>query len=286
MLAEGIHSIADTGNQILLLVGGRRARRTATSEHPFGFGRERYIAAFLVSIILFSLGGLFSLYEAFHKYEEVHAGHPNELLDGPWWWVPLVVLFGAMIAESFSLRTAIKESSHAKGNQGWLRFIRTSRSPELPVILLEDVAALLGLAFAFIGVGLTVLTHDGIWDVVGTAFIGVLLIAVAIILAIETQSLLVGESATPEAVKRIERALTLSDGVERIIHLKTLHMGPEEVMVAAKIAVEPTESAERVADVINGAETAIRSADPLVTAVYIEPDIWRGADATQPNEEA
>ena len=154
------------------------------------------------------------------------------------------------------------------------------------MILLEDVAALLGLAFAFIGVGLTVLTHDGIWDVVGTAFIGVLLIAVAIILAIETQSLLVGESATPEAVKRIERALTLSDGVERIIHLKTLHMGPEEVMVAAKIAVEPTESAERVADVINGAETAIRSADPLVTAVYIEPDIWRGADATQPNEEA
>ncbi|WP_028707375.1 cation diffusion facilitator family transporter [Propionicicella superfundia] len=286
MLAEGIHSVADTSNQLLLLRGGRSARKAATEEHPFGFGRERYVAAFLVAIILFSLGGLFALYEAFHKYEEVVSGHPNELLEGPWWWVPLVVLVGAMVAEGLSLRTAIHESSGAKGKQTWFRFIRTSRQPELPVVLLEDTAALLGLVFALLGVGLTLLTHNGLWDVAGTALIGVLLITVAGVLAVETKSLLVGESATPEAVRRIEAALTASDGVQRVIHMKTLHLGPDEVMVAAKIAVEPTASADRVAEVINTAEAAIRAVDPMVTALYIEPDIWHGADAAPTGEES
>lgn len=286
MLAEGIHSIADTTNQILLLTGGRRAKKEATEEHPFGFGRERYVAAFLVAIILFSLGGLFALYEAFHKFQEVQEGRPNELLEGPWWWVPLVVLVGAMVAEGLSLRTAVRESSGSKGKQSWFRFIRTSRQPELPVILLEDFAALLGLAFALLGVGLTLLTHNGVWDVVGTALIGLLLLTVAIVLAIETQSLLVGESATPDAVRRIEAALTGADGVQRVIHMRTLHLGPDEVMVAAKIAVEPTASAQRIADVINAAEAAIRAADPMVTALYIEPDIWHGADASAADEEA
>lgn len=286
LLAEGIHSVADTSNQILLLVGGRRAKKAATTEHPFGFGRERYVAAFLVAIILFSLGGLFALYEAFHKYEEIRAGHPNELLEGPWWWVPLVVLAGAIVAESFSLRTAVRESGHAKGDQSWFRFIRTSRSPELPVVLLEDVAALLGLAFALSGVGLTLLTHNGLWDVAGTALIGVLLIVVAGILAVETRSLLIGESATPESVKGIETALSLSDGVERIVHLRTLHMGPDEVMVTVKIAVDPALSAQRVADIINGAEAAIRGTNPMVTTVYIEPDIWHGASSEPSGEEA
>ena len=263
MLAEGVHSVADTGNQILLLFGGRRSRREANEEHPFGYGRERYVFAFLVSIILFSLGGLFALYEAFHKYEEIQAGHPNELLEGPWWWVPLVVLVAAVIAESLSFRTAIRESRPAKGRQGWLRFIRTAKSPELPVILLEDLAALLGLVFALLGVGLTLLTHNGVWDVVGTAMIGALLIIVAVTLAVETKSLLIGEAAAPEAVGRIRAALEGTDGVGRVIHLKTLHLGPEEVLVAAKIAVEPTDSAARVAAVINTAEAAIRSAEPL-----------------------
>ncbi|MEA5053263.1 MAG: cation diffusion facilitator family transporter, partial [Propionicimonas sp.] len=222
MLAEGVHSIADTGNQVLLLFGGRQARREATEEHPFGYGRERYISAFLVSIILFSLGGLFALYEAFHKYEEVASGEPNELLEGSWWWVPLVVLVAAMIAEGFSFRTATREAAPAKGSKSWLRFIRTAKSPELPVILLEDSAALLGLAFALMGVGMTLLTHNGLWDVVGTGLIGVLLILVAVTLAIETKSLLVGEAATPEAVARIRAALESTDGVKRVIHLKTL----------------------------------------------------------------
>lgn len=273
MLAEAVHSVADTGNQALLLWGGRQARRAATEEHPFGYGRERYISAFLVSIILFSLGGLFALYEAFHKYEEIIAGHPNELLEGPWWWVPLVVLVAAMIAESFSLRTAIRESIPVKGKQSWSRFVRTAKSPELPVILLEDIGALLGLLFALLGVGLTLLTHNGLWDVAGTAMIGLLLILIAVTLAIETKSLLLGEAASPEAVARIRQALSDSPGVGRVIHLKTLHLGPDEILVAAKIAVEPTESAARVAEVINVAEASIRAAEPHVTALYLEPDI-------------
>lgn len=280
MLAEGVHSVADTGNQILLLRGGRVAQREATDEHPFGYGRAPFISAFLVSVILFSLGGLFALYEAFHKLEEVLHGVPNELLEGGWWWVPLVVLGAAIVAEGFSFRTAIRESLPLKGTQSWPRFIRTSKSPDLPVILLEDFAALLGLLFALLGVGLTLVTHNGVWDVVGTSLIGVLLIIVAITLAIETRSLLLGESATPEAVSAITASLASAAGVQRVIHLKTLHLGPDEVLVAAKIAVEPTESAARVAEVIDNAEAAIRATNPMVTALYLEPDIDRGATAS------
>ena len=280
MLAEAVHSVADTGNQALLLFGGRQAKRAATEEHPFGYGRERYISAFLVSIILFSLGGLFALYEAFHKYEEILEGHPNELLEGGWWWVPVVVLLAAIVAEGLSFRTAIHESIPAKGKQSWGRFIRTAKSPELPVVLLEDAAALLGLVFALLGVGMTIITHNGVWDVVGTALIGLLLIAVAVTLAVETKSLLLGEAASPEAVARIREALAATDGVNRVIHLKTLHLGPDEILVAAKIAVEPTDSAARIAEVINAAESTIRTREPHVTALYLEPDIDTAADVT------
>ncbi|WP_197679002.1 cation diffusion facilitator family transporter [Auraticoccus monumenti] len=277
MLAEAIHSVADSGNQALLLLGGRRAKRAATPEHPFGYGRERYIFAFIVSIVLFSVGGLFALYEAYHKYEEVHSGAPNELIEGRWWWVPLVVLTAAIIAESFSFRTAIRESRHVKGKQTWVRFVRSARSPELPVILLEDLGALLGLVFALIGVGLTLLTGNGYFDVAGTAMIGVLLVAIAVVLAIETKSLLLGESATPESVRKMTAALEGTNGVNRVIHMKTLHLGPEEVLVAAKIAVDATDSAAEVAAVINRAEAAIRAADPMVSALYLEPDLDRSA---------
>ncbi len=212
MLAEAMHSVADSGNQALLLVGGRRSQRAATEEHPFGYGRERYIFAFIVAIVLFSVGGLFALYEAFHKYEEVHAGEPNELLEGGFWWVPLLVLALAIIAESLSFRTAILESNKTEGRQSWVRFIRSAKAPELPVILLEDFAALLGLVFALFGVGLTLITRNGYFDVIGTAMIGLLLVAVAVTLAIETKSLLLGESATPEAVAQNRAALAGIDG--------------------------------------------------------------------------
>ena len=274
MLAEAIHSVADSGNQVLLLVGGKRATRAATPEHPFGYGRERYVFGFIVAVVLFSVGGLFALYEAYHKYEEVHAGEPNELLEGRWWWVPLVVLGAAIIAESFSFRTAIVESNKVRGKQSWKRFIRSAKAPELPVILLEDFAALLGLVFALFGVGMTLITQNGYFDVIGTALIGLLLVLVAITLAIETKSLLLGEAAGLEAIERIEQACSGTAGVERIIHMKTLHLGPEEVLVAAKIAVGTTASAGDVADIINRAEDAIRHAEPMVTELYLEPDIY------------
>jgi cation diffusion facilitator family transporter len=274
MLAEAIHSVADSGNQVLLLVGGRRSKRGATAEHPFGYGRERYVFGFIVSVVLFSVGGLFALYEAYHKWHELAEGHPDELLESRWWWVPIVILVAAIIAESFSFRTAIRESNKTRGKQRWSKYIRAAKAPELPVILLEDFAALVGLMFALFGVGMTLLTHNGIFDVIGTAMIGLLLVAVAITLAVETKSLLLGEAASPEAVRRIEQALTNTPGIERIIHMKTLHLGPEEVLVAAKIAVVPCDTALEVTETIDRAESNIREAEPMVTALYLEPDIY------------
>ncbi len=275
MLAEAIHSVADAGNQALLLVGGKRARRDATPEHPFGYGRERYIFAFIVAIVLFSVGGLFALYEAYHKYEEIHSGKPNELLESQWWWVPIAVLVAAIVAETLSFRTAIIESNRSRGKQSWSKFIRSAKAPELPVILLEDFAALLGLIFALFGVGLSLLTDNGYWDVVGTAMIGMLLVAVAVTLAIETKSLLLGESAGPEVNTRIRAAIAATAGVDRVIHMKTLHMGPEEILVAAKIAVDPVDSAAEVAAAIDAAEAAVRDVEPMVTSLYLEPDLFR-----------
>ncbi|HEV8566835.1 MAG TPA: cation diffusion facilitator family transporter [Actinoplanes sp.] len=267
MLAEAVHSVADSGNQALLLVGGRRAERRATPEHPFGYGRERYIYAFIVSIVLFSVGGLFALYEAYHKIQ-----HP-EAIDS-WQWVPVVVLIIAIALESFSFRTAIMESNRTRGDTSWVAFVRRAKAPELPVVLLEDAGALLGLIFAFFGVVLTLITDNGVWDGVGTAAIGLLLVMIAIILAIETKSLLLGEGANPEELAKIEKAILGGPGVERIIHMKTLHLGPDELLVAAKIAVPRSELAEDVARHINETEARIRTAVPIARVIYLEPDIY------------
>jgi cation diffusion facilitator family transporter len=276
MLAESIHSIADSGNQGLLLIGSRRAQRAPTQRHPFGYGRERYVYAFIVSVVLFSVGGLFALYEAYHKWHEVKDGHENELLTSDWWWVPLVVLGAAIVMEGLSFRTAIIESGKVKGEQSWWSFIRTAKAPELPVVLLEDFAALVGLVLALFGVGLTLLTDNGYWDVIGTAGIGVLLVVVAIILAVETKSLLLGESAGTADEALIRKNILESDEILDVIHLRTMHLGPEELLVACKIAVAPTESAQDVARGIDEAEARIRSAVPEATYIFIEPDIGRG----------
>jgi cation diffusion facilitator family transporter len=286
MLAEGIHSVADSGNQVLLLFGGKRAKREATPEHPFGFGRERYIYSFIVAIVLFSVGGLFALYEAYHKWHEVHEGEPNELLDGGLWWVAVAVLAGAIVMEGFSFRTAIRESNHTRGDTGWLDFIRRAKAPELPVILLEDFAALIGLVLALFGVGLSVLTDNGYFDVAGTAAIGVLLVGVAVVLGIETKSLLLGESASPEALRRLRTSLEETEGVERVIHMKTLHLGPEELLVAVKIGVARSESAAHVARTIDAAERAMRAVEPSATAIYVEPDIYVEGHQTDPRPAA
>ncbi|MGA7203977.1 MAG: cation diffusion facilitator family transporter [Specibacter sp.] len=275
MLAESIHSLADSGNQLLLLVGGKRSKRQASPEHPFGYGRERYVYAFLVSIILFSVGGVFALYEAYSKWQHPHGMEPQ------WAWVPLVVLVGAIVMEGRSFTVAIKESNVTRGSKSWGQFIKTAKAPELPVILLEDSAALLGLIFALFGVSMTIVTGNGLWDALGTGLIGVLLVCVAVILALETKSLLLGESATLEDVRAIEAAL-VGPGVSRIIHLKTLHLGPEELLVAAKIAVEEAETGVQIAAAIDAAEKRVRSAVPIAKVIYLEPDIYSAAKAPQP----
>ena len=282
MLAEGIHSVADSGNQGLLLLGGKRAERAATPQHPFGFGRERYIYSFLVAIVLFSVGGLFALYEAYHKAHEVHEGLPNELLDGRWWWVAVVVLLGAIVMEGLSFRTAIGESNKTRAGATWVQFIRRAKSPELPVILLEDFAALIGLVLALLGVGLSKMTGNGYFDVAGTAGIGLLLVSVALVLGIETKSLLLGEAASPDAQRRLTESLEQTPGVERVIHMRTMHLGPEELLVAVKIGVGSATRAADVARSIDAAERAMREAEPTAQVIYVEPDIYVEDHETDP----
>jgi len=267
MLAESIHSVADSSNQGLLLLGGKRAKRDATPEHPFGYGRERYVYAFVVAIVLFSLGGLFALYEAYHKWADPH---PIE----NWQWVPVTVLLTAIALESYSLWTAVKESNAIRGDQSWVEFVRKAKAPELPVVLLEDIGAELGLVFALIGVSLTLATDNGRWDAAGTAMIGILLVLIAIILAIEMKSLLLGEAASDSAIRRIREALVGdgTEGVTEVIHMRTMHLGPEELLVTAKIAVPGAASADDTASAINAAEARVREVEPLAQMIYLEPD--------------
>jgi cation diffusion facilitator family transporter len=275
MLAEAIHSVADSGNQLLLLLGGRRARRAADREHPFGHGRERYVYAFVVAIILFSVGGLFSIYEGVDKLT-----HPHELENV---WIPVLVLVVAIGLESFSLRTAVHESNlvREKG-QSWVSFVRRAKAPELPVVLLEDVAALTGLVFALLGVGLTWITGNTVFDAIGTLMIGTLLILVAITLGVETKSLLVGEGATDADHDRIVAAIENGPEVEKLIHLKTLYLGPDELLVAAKIGLPTDKSLVDVARDIDIVEARIRDAVPAARVVYLEPDVYRAGAAARP----
>ena len=275
MLAESIHSVADASNQGLLLLGGKRSKREATEEHPFGYGRERYIYAFVVAIVLFSIGGLYAIYEAYHKWHEIHGGHSDDVFDSQWRFVPLIVLAIAIVLEGLSFRTAVVESNKVRGSQSWWSFIRKAKAPELPVILLEDFAALVGLVVAFAAVSLTLITENAYFDVAGTATIGVLLVVVAITLAIEVKSLLLGESASKESIAKIRGAIESTEGVTRIIHMKTLHIAPEELLVAAKIGVAENASGGEIAAVINAAERSLRTAEPMAAQVFLEPDVFR-----------
>ena len=273
MLAEAVHSVVDSGNQGLLLVGARSSKRQADKAHPFGYGRERYIYAFLVGLMLFTAGGLFALYEGVEKIR-----HPHQLEDPV---VALVVLLVAIGLEGFSLRTAVAESRHHKGEDTWFGFIRHAKVPELPAVLLEDVAALTGLMLALLGIGLAEITGNPVWDGIGTCAIGVLLIVVAVILVIETKSLLLGESAAPVEVRAIEDALG-GGGVERVIHLRTMHLGPEELLVAAKIALPPGAPLADVAREIDDAEARVRAAVPSARVIFLEPDLDRSS-VTRPD---
>ena len=275
MLAEAIHSVADSGNQFLLIIGGRRSRRAATASHPFGYGRSRYIYAFMVSIVLFSIGGMFSLFEGFSKLSE-----PHELENA---WLPLVVLGVSIVLESFSLRTALHEAKKMRGKSSLIKFIRHAKSPELPVVMLEDIAALIGLVFAFAGVSLTVITHNPIFDAYGTLAIGALLIAVAVILGIETSSLLVGEGASADDTALIRDALEVVVGKGGVIHMKTLYLGPDELMLGAKISVAKAATGAEIAEAIDAAEESVRNAVPATRVIYLEPDIKRASPRKKPS---
>ena len=267
MLSEAIHSLADAGNQVLLLVGGRRARRAADEQHQFGYGRVRYVYAFVVSIVLFCLGGLFSIYEGWHKI------HQPEPLTSP--VVAFAVLGIAIALEAFSFRTAVREANQSRGSSSLVAFVREVRQPELPVVLLEDAGALVGLLFALVGVSLAVVTGDGRWDGVGALAIGSLLLVIAVFLALEMSSMLVGESAVPRQTEAILAAIGSEPLVTRVIHLRTLHTGPDEILVAAKIGVRHDDSAAAVADAIDAAERRVRAAVPEARWIYLEPDLER-----------
>ncbi|HZQ30781.1 MAG TPA: cation diffusion facilitator family transporter [Mycobacterium sp.] len=267
MLAESVHSVADTSNQGLLLLGQRQARKEADQLHPFGYGRSRYFYSFVVALVLFTLGSVFALYEGYHKIS-----HPEPLTSPI---VAIAILVVAIALESYSFRTAVVESRPLKGGGSWWRFIRTSRNPELPVVLLEDSGALIGLVFALIGVGLTVLTGDAVWDGIGTVGIGALLGVIAVILMVEMHSLLIGEGATAQQERAIRVALERTPHVDRVIHLRTQYLGPEEMLVGAKIAMAPGCDLPTVAGAIDVAESRIREAVPAARVIYLEPDLDR-----------
>jgi cation diffusion facilitator family transporter len=271
MLAESVHSVADTGNQVLLLVGRGRANRPPSEEHPFGFGRERYFYGFVVSVMLFTVGAVFSVYEGVHKII-----NPEEIRSP---LVPFIVLAVSAVLEGFSLRTAVHEANAVRGDRNWGTFIRRTKSPELPVVLLEDTAALIGLVLAFAGVGLAVLAHDGRWDGAGSLAIGLLLGVAAAILAMEMKSLLIGESASTDVQQRIVAALEDGPEIARVIHMRTVHMAPDSVLVAAKVAVRENDSAEQITAGINTAERRVRAAVPVAKTIYLEPDIYQPTEA-------
>lgn len=266
MLAESIHSVADTSNQGLLLLGGRRAQRVADDRHQFGYGRERYFWAFVVAMVLFALGGLFSIFEGVEKIR-----HPHEVESLGW---AIGVLVFAIVVETLSFRTAIVESRAVKGSRTWWQFIRKSRSPELPVVLLEDAGALIGLVLALIGVSLAAITGDAVWDGIGTLGIGVLLVAISIVLTIEMKSLLIGEAATTEHVTLLMSAVEGVASVNRVIDLKTQHVGPEELLVAGKIEFDHSLLNPELSDAIDQVERAIRNAVPITSHIYLEPDLY------------
>jgi cation diffusion facilitator family transporter len=277
LLAEFVHSLADCSDQVLLLVGRNRASRAETEEHPFGFGRERYFYGFLVSVVLFSVGGAYSIYDGIHKIM-----HPEPLTTP---WIAFGVLALSAVLEGSSLRVSVKEASRVRRGRSWLTFIRKIKEPDLIVTLLEDTAALLGLVFAFIGVGLAELTGNAAWDGGGSVAIGVLLACVAFVVGRETQSLLIGEAASDEAERTIVQALEDGPVVQRVIHLRTVHLSPDSLLIAAKIAINPADTGETIVRGIDAAEDRVRRALPIAHVIYLEPDIYRESriDDTDPS---
>ena len=268
LAAESVHSFADTGNQGLLMLGAKRSTKARDEEHPFGHERERYFWAFIVALVLFSMGGLFALYEGIHKFRNPHETDNMGIAIG--------ILIVAILLESYSLRTAVKEVQHIKPpQQSYWQFIKTAKQPELPTVLLEDVAAETGLFFALTGVLLAHFTHEPRWDAVGSIAIGVLLVVVAFILGVEMKGMLMGETALPETRIDLAKALREHQHIQEVIYLHTEHLGPDVLLVAAKAIFEPSLSAADVSRSIDEAEAKMREAVPTARFIFIEPDIAR-----------
>lgn len=268
MLAESIHSFADAGNQGLLLYGATVGARQPDERHPFGYGRARYFWGFVVAIVLFSLGALFSLYEGVEKLR-----HPHELASPA---VAIGILLVAIVLELGSIRVAVQEANAVKGEESWWEFIRHSKSAELPVVLLEDAGALIGLVLALIGVSLTAVTHDAVYDALGTLSIGVLLGIIAVVLAVEMKGLLIGEAASPAQVALIRERIAATPGMVDIVDLRTMHLGPDDLIVSAKVAMPPELSVREAALAIDQAEASAREAVPQARVIFIEPTVPNG----------
>jgi cation diffusion facilitator family transporter len=266
MLAEGVHSVADSGNQALLLWGGASAAKAETAEHPFGYSRERYFWAFLVSLIIFALGSIFAIYEGVHKLL-----HPSTIGSLGW---AIWILSLSIVLESWSFRTAIVEARKAKGDRTWSHFVLHTKNPELPVVLLEDLGALLGLIVALVGIVLAAVTGDGHYDAVGSIVIGVLLGAISILLATEMKSLLIGEAAEPEDEVAITAAIESHQAVRRVISMRTQHLGPEDILVCAKVDFDPDQTLRDATHQIDEVEALVRESVPAARLIYIEPDIY------------
>lgn len=279
MLAEGIHSLADTSNQGLLILGQRSAKRGPSESHPFGYARDRYFWAFVVSMVLFSVGGMFAIWEGVQKLLDPHE------IENAWWAVGILVL--GIVLEGGSFMTAVRESNRVRNQASWMEFVRHSKSPELPVVLLEDLGALIGLVLALVGISLAVITGNPVFDALGTIAIGVLLIVIAAILAVEMRSLIIGEGATPDDQAAIDEAILASEDVLTVIHRRTQHLGPDHILVAAKVEFRHDLDMRGLADAINDAEVRVRSRVPAATDIYIEPDVHRSAepDAVTPATE-
>ena len=280
MLAEAVHSVADSTNQGLLFLGGNKAKRKPTPDHPFGYGRERYFWSFVVAVIIFTAGSMFALYEGEEKLR-----HPHEL-ESP--GIAIGILLVAILLECYSMYTAVKEARPVKGDLSWWQFVRRAKVPELPVVLLEDLGALLGLHIALGGVILAATTGNPRWDAVGSIAIGLLLGVIAVILAIEMKSLLIGESATPAMVGHIRQTMESDPRVRRLIHLKTQHLGPDELLVGAKLELDGSLRFRDVAETLDQVEEKVRAAVPEARVMYLEPDIFhpeREADPPAPPSE-
>jgi cation diffusion facilitator family transporter len=263
LLAEALHSLADSVNEILLLVGARRSIRPADERHPFGHARYRYVYAFVVSLSVFWIGGVLAVIEGVN-----HLASRESLVDPVWAFVVLGI--GAAL-DSWSLLTTIRAGRSSKGALSWRQLLRVTKAPELIVVFLEDLGALIGIGIALIGVGLTTVTGDGAWDAIASIAIGVLLMAIGLVVNRETQSLLIGESATDEVLTAIREAIAGIPGIEGVVELRTIHVGPDDLVVAARIAVDPTLDATAVAESIVAAEARVRDVTPYRTVIYLEP---------------